>query len=220
VPHATSAWFTATQPVPGLDLGPEATKAIFALGTNLADRIAEPLVASNKAYVVQLTDRRPARVRDLAEVKDVARHRAMLKARDDALLDAAKTKRDAIAAVLKAGQDFTNAVASVQLVGTNKVTFSRGGGELRAVPGLFQIVNELDTAKPGDLLGPVIAYDGAFIARLNAVKPADPAGFAAVKENYSNGLKRSRYEALAKDFEADAEKRVQVEARKDKASGT
>lgn len=219
-PLATSAWFTASQPIPGLDLGPEATKAVFSLGTNLADRIAEPLVSSNKAFVVQLVDRRPARVRDLAEVRDIVRFRALQKARNDALIEAAKAKRDAIAAALKAGQSFTNAVASVQLTGTNKVTFSRGGGELRAVPGLFQIVNDLDTAKPGDLLGPVAAADGAYIALLNAVKPADPAGFEAVKENFANSFKRRRMEALAKDFEALAEKKVKVEPRKEAAAGT
>jgi hypothetical protein len=211
IPATTTEYFTIQQPLPGIDVGLSFNQAVFNLGTNEVDRLAEPLVSSNRAYVVQLLDRRPERVQPLDEVRDLARLRAQVKANNERTLAKAKELHAAVAAAIQGGAAFSNAVATVGLTATNAPPFTRAGGEANAIPGFFQILGSLDAVSPGDLLEPVVTGDSAILARVVSIDAADSAGFEERKGQYQGVLTQRRRTALLRDFQEAAKQRVKVE---------
>ena len=203
-----TAPFDRDQDPKGLDVGPDFTKAAFALTPD--DPFAGPIPGQDGVYVIALQKRLPYTVPPLDTITDRVEMdykllQAHIKAQDEA-----RSFYQTLTNGLGQGKNFTNICAEAKVKPVEVPLFSistRALPEFEDRVGLDQLKQAAFTTQPGKPSTPQRTSDGSMVLFVKAKLPVDAAKMQTDMPNYASALRRSRQqEAFDAWFRREAEK--------------
>lgn len=195
----TSDWFTASQPIPGLeDAGLEAASAAFSLAPRDPERyFSDAIVGSNAVYVLADQDHRPARDPELNEVRDQVAAAAQIKAVQDARdAQVERMRNDLIAAAADTSQYFVAAAQELGLSTATTGVFAVYEGLPEDTPYSAELMTHIIDAEEGTVLEATESDAGTLIAHIAHRTPGDPAGADMLRPQFVQTMDRYRAAAV------------------------
>jgi peptidyl-prolyl cis-trans isomerase D len=205
-----SQWFQKTESVPGLGYNPPLTTWAF---TAKQGDVTDQIIGTNRGpTIAYLASIRPAGVTALSEIRPKVESDArMTKAREIA--------RQKVAAAMTGATSIEAVAAKLSLV-SQETTVSRQGG-IRAIPGdTSALIDAAIGGKVGQLVGPVIAGDGAVAFQITDQKKFTPADFAQngagfmdqLRQRQALYVRKSLLQRLRKDSNVEINEKVLQQA--------
>jgi peptidyl-prolyl cis-trans isomerase D len=202
----SSSTFTATQAIPGIAKGLEASKKAFAMKPN---EVSEPFEAPTSVYLFQLTNVIEAHVPEFVEVENKVREEYRTHLEQQALAEKAKS----LIVALQAGQSIDKVAAAEKLEAQETGLFARGVSSVPKVgasPSLIRDAFAAGTDKPV-LPGSYKSGNGVIVAVVIARQAAAEADFAAKKDEIRDDLVEKKAQLTLQAWVEQTEKTMTIE---------
>jgi hypothetical protein len=200
---STSAFFTISSKVPGLDVGRDFNKAAFDLDPDDRTRsFSDPIAGSNAVYVLSICERVEERIPAFAEVKNRAMELARRDAQEAAFLQKCKDIRRTIRKDMEEGKSFQKAAASAAgLTVKTTETFSAYTGLTNDLTYSDELVSSVIYMHKGELSDLVPTTNGVLLAYIRDRQTGDPATMLLLKPQMQSLLDRYNVSVLFHDWE-------------------
>lgn len=172
----TSAYFAATEEVPGILADEKFNAAAFALEAGEPERyFSEPVEQGGLVYVLAAADSKPARMPTLDEVLDQVTRKATEQARRTAFTNKAEELKDTVRKSMDSGKSFTEAARALTLnvATTEPFTIFGSASSTNQAPYSNVIQPNVMELKQGELGGPIRTDEGELILWVSARKASE-----------------------------------------------
>jgi hypothetical protein len=181
---------------------PEATD--WGLGAKLHE-VSPVFEGIDDFAIVQVAAVKAAGIPPRGEVTEQLRQIATI----DAQVDRAKPRADQAAQAIAAGKTLEQAAASAGLTTVKLDAITRTQPE-PSIAGAPDLVGQLFTAKPGQVIGPVRGINGWYFGRLEQHAAVDTALFDQVKGQVSNEMLSQRQQSFMNQYMAKLRQQAKV----------
>jgi hypothetical protein len=202
LPVRTTAFFSASQPVPGIEVGPDFNRAAFRLDASDPEGyFSDGITGSNAVFVLAAQDKKEAHVPSFDECAEHAASLALENRRKTAFRDKAAKLRDALDAKVVAGKPFTNAVVEAGMNISTSFTFTAYSAAAEELYHADVLLSEVITMEPGETSKPLDVEDGIVLAHVAERRPVEFAAFGLPRGQVLSALNRYRAELSFRDWE-------------------
>ncbi|RMF22486.1 MAG: hypothetical protein D6760_07370 [Deltaproteobacteria bacterium] len=191
--------------VPGIGTAPTLIETALALGEG---ETSDPIHIGKSYYLVQVAERKPSYVPELAEVREQVEkaYRRQLAA------ERARERAEELLEKLRGGADIETAAAEAGLEAKQTDPFDRRGSY---VPGLGNLRGlkeaAFQTKADGEVLPRVFMHEGdAYVCVRSGYEEADRANFEEVKDTYMERLKQQLEQQAVDAFVAELKQRADI----------
>lgn len=191
----TSAFFSATSPVPGIKTGNEFNRAAFELDPAETTRsYSRTIIGDDAVYVLAWHTNRPAFLQPFEDVKETAIELTTEQARRKAYRARVDEIHSKLLATTTAETDFSAAAAALDLDVQTVGPFSVYNADPEEIPFFADIAPSVLPLQTGDTTDPITSAgdDTTLIVYLAERVPGDPAEAEALKPDLIRMLKSSR----------------------------
>lgn len=199
MPATTTAWFDLNERVPDISAGSAFNRAAFDLGADPEESFSDGVLGTNAAYVINLLERRPARLPDLKELYEEVKPLATRRVREEALRVKADEIRDHAISLMASNKTFHQAVSTWALNVVTTAPFSA----VTAPDALsdMAVLGEITLCKSGELTYPFELTNGMAIAHIAERIPAEAEARNAAQRQVMMGLMRQRMRGLYTEWQ-------------------
>ncbi|MFC1497058.1 SurA N-terminal domain-containing protein [Verrucomicrobiota bacterium] len=193
----TSDFFSASEEVPKLEVGPDFVATAFSLDPDDPDRyFSDPLVGSNSVYVIAAGEKKKAHIPDFDEVKDDVMPFVKQKAESEAFTEKINEMQKALTESLQAEKSFEDSLHKIKLNVTTTVTFTAYEAWTQEMEYYNEIIPNIITHGKGELAEITMIEDGALLAFVQDRQPGDASTKEFIRPEFASTLSKYRAELM------------------------
>lgn len=213
---STSEYFSTSEPVPGLNVGPDFNTWAFRLDPDDPESyFSDAIAGEDSVFIIAALDRRPAAVPELDAIVDRVRLAAEEQARRDAIAEKGNELRESLVDRLAAkDESFQKAAEHLSMAVSTTITFSVYGLiEDSDTEGADALIDTVPTMEVGEISQPVSTTNGWMFIHLVDRQAGDPVHLSMLKGELQSAYDQYRIRLTFRDWQEYALERGELEDR-------